>query len=85
MRETIAGLAKPRATWRITRAYGLKPHRVGTFKVSNDPRFAEKLEVIVGLYLNPFDSMIRWIRLRLEASLQFHHHGDIINSVDFVM
>src|ERR1039458_6360243 len=24
-----------------------------TFKVSNDPKFAEKLESIVGLYLNP--------------------------------
>jgi transposase len=31
----------------------LKPHRVHTFKLSNDPRFAEKLEDVVGLYLNP--------------------------------
>ncbi len=31
----------------------LKPHRVETFKISNDPQFAEKLEDIVGLYLNP--------------------------------
>jgi transposase len=38
---------------RIWRASGLKPHRVESFKVSNDPRFAEKLEAIVGLYLNP--------------------------------
>jgi transposase len=38
---------------RIWRAHGLKPHRVHTFKLSNDPRFAEKLEDIVGLYLNP--------------------------------
>src|SRR6266849_1607874 len=38
---------------RIWRAHGLKPHLVETFKVSNDPRFAEKLEAIVGLYLNP--------------------------------
>ncbi|MFO0897966.1 MAG: hypothetical protein U0836_11130 [Pirellulales bacterium] len=30
----------------------MKPHLVKTFKVSNDPRFAEKLDV-VGLYLNP--------------------------------
>jgi transposase len=41
---------------RIWRAHGLKPHRVETFKVSNDPRFAEKLEAIVGLYLNPPES-----------------------------
>jgi transposase len=32
---------------------GLKPHRIKTFKVSNDPRFAEKLVDVVGLYLNP--------------------------------
>jgi transposase len=38
---------------RIWRAHGLKPHRVESFKVSNDPRFAEKLDAIVGLYLNP--------------------------------
>ena len=38
---------------RIWRAYGLKPHLRRTFKLSRDPEFAEKLEDIVGLYLNP--------------------------------
>ncbi|HEV2275096.1 MAG TPA: IS630 family transposase [Acidobacteriaceae bacterium] len=38
---------------RIWRAHGLKPHEVRTFKLSRDPRFQEKLEDIVGLYLNP--------------------------------
>jgi transposase len=38
---------------RIWHAHGLKPHLVRGFKVSNDPQFAEKLEAIVGLYLNP--------------------------------
>ena len=38
---------------RIWRAHGLKPHLGRTFKLSNDPRFAEKLEDVVGLYLNP--------------------------------
>ena len=38
---------------RIWHANGLKPHLVKTFKVSNDPQFAEKLEAVVGLYLNP--------------------------------
>src|SRR3954471_2043589 len=38
---------------RIWRAHGLKPHRARTFKLSNDPQFVEKLEDIVGLYLNP--------------------------------
>jgi transposase len=38
---------------RVWRANGLKPHLVRTFKVSNDPLFVEKLEDVVGLYLNP--------------------------------
>jgi len=38
---------------RIWRAHGLKPHRVDSFKLSNDPHFVDKLEDIVGLYLNP--------------------------------
>lgn len=41
------------AVARIWRAHGLKPHRVKTFKLSNDPHFIEKLEDIVGLYLDP--------------------------------
>ena len=35
------------------RARGLKPHLVRGFKVSRDPKFAEKLEDVVGLYLAP--------------------------------
>jgi transposase/transposase-like protein len=35
------------------RAHGLKPHLVRSFKVSRDPKFAEKLEDIVGLYMSP--------------------------------
>jgi transposase len=38
---------------RIWRAHGLKPHLVRSFKLSNDPEFVEKLQDIVGLYLNP--------------------------------
>ena len=38
---------------RIWKARGLKPHRVKRFKVSRDPKFIEKLEDIVGLYLSP--------------------------------
>src|SRR5882757_10521983 len=34
-------------------AHGLKPHLVRGFKVSRDPRFVEKLEDIVGLYMSP--------------------------------
>jgi transposase len=36
--------------WRET---GLKPHRQGTFKVSKDPAFVEKVADVVGLYLDP--------------------------------
>ena len=38
---------------RVWRANGLKPHKVKTFKLSNDPHFEEKLIDVVGLYLNP--------------------------------
>ena len=40
---------------RVWRAHGLKPHLSRTFKVSNDPRFVEKLTDVVGLYLDPPD------------------------------
>ena len=54
-RHTMAGAAAVSASTvgRIWRAHGIKPHRVKTFKLSNDKRFVEKLEDIVGLYLNP--------------------------------
>jgi hypothetical protein len=38
---------------RIWRAHGPKPHLSRSFKVGNDPQFAEKLADVVGLYLNP--------------------------------
>src|SRR5665213_1791671 len=38
---------------RIWRAFGLKPHLVDSFKLSNDPQFIEKVRDVVGLYLNP--------------------------------
>ena len=41
----------PTTIGRIWEQHGLKPHLSRTFKVSNDPHFAEKLEEIVGLYL----------------------------------
>jgi transposase len=41
------------AVARIWADHNLKPWRVETFKVSNDPRFEEKLVDVVGLYLNP--------------------------------
>ncbi len=38
---------------RIWRSHGLQPHRVRQFKLSNDPKFVEKLQDIVGLYMAP--------------------------------
>ncbi len=38
---------------RVWSARQLKPHRIETFKLSNDPRFEEKLVDVVGLYLDP--------------------------------
>jgi transposase len=38
---------------KLWRDNDLQPHRQGTFKLSKDPRFAEKVADIVGLYLDP--------------------------------
>ena len=38
---------------KIWKAADLQPHRLKTFKISNDPAFAEKVVDIVGLYMNP--------------------------------
>jgi transposase len=46
------------AVSRIWRAFGLKPHRHGTFKLSADPFFVEKVRDVVGLYLAPPDRAI---------------------------
>jgi len=43
---------------RIWSAHGLKPHLVKTFKLSNDKRFVEKVQDVVGLYLDPPDKAI---------------------------
>ena len=48
----VAGVS-PSSVGRVWAAHGLKPHRTKGFKLSNDKRFEEKLEDIVGLYLNP--------------------------------
>jgi len=38
---------------RIWRAFGLKPHRQETFKLSTDPDFVAKVRDVVGLYMAP--------------------------------
>ena len=48
----VMGLS-PSTIGRIWRRHGLKPHLTRTFKLSRDPKFVEKLEDVIGLYLNP--------------------------------
>jgi len=45
----------PSSVQRIWSGNDIKPHRVKTFKLSNDPRFEEKFWDVIGLYLNPPD------------------------------
>lgn len=46
------------AVGRIWQAFALQPHRAGTFKLSRDPLFIEKVRDIVGLYLDPPDKAL---------------------------
>jgi transposase len=46
------GLSKS-TVGRIWKSFGLKPHQVDTFKISNDPQFIDKVRDVVGLYLDP--------------------------------
>lgn len=48
----------PASVQRIWSRLGLKPHLTETFKLSNDPKFTEKLIDVVGLYLNPPDKAV---------------------------
>src|SRR6266436_4988510 len=41
------------AVQRIWRAHGLRPHKSEQFKLSNDPKFVDKLRDVVGLYVDP--------------------------------
>jgi transposase len=47
-----SGLSKS-TIGRVWKAFGLKPHLVDTFKLSNDPQFIDKVREVVGLYLDP--------------------------------
>lgn len=48
----------PSTVHRIWNKHDLKPHLVRTFKLSNDPDFEEKVQDIVGLYLDPPENAI---------------------------
>jgi transposase len=40
---------------RVWQRYDVQPHRVQKFKISNDPKFEDKVRDVVGLYLDPPD------------------------------
>jgi hypothetical protein len=42
-----------RSVERILEARQLSPHRIRGFNLSTDPKFAEKLKDVVGLYVDP--------------------------------
>jgi transposase len=55
---TASAMAKavgisPSSVRRMWKGHGLQPHRVRAFKISNDPKFADKLKEVVGLYVDP--------------------------------
>ena len=52
MMAKTAGISAS-AVRRIWRAHGLRPHKVEQFKLSNDPKFIDKLRDVVGLYVDP--------------------------------
>ena len=60
----------PSSVQAIWKAHELKPHLVATFKLSNDPRFAEKVEDVVGLYVNPPEHAIV-----LSVDEKYKRHG----------
>jgi hypothetical protein len=56
MVTAMAGESQPisaTAVRRIWKTHGLQPHRYRQFKLSNDPKFGDKLLDVVGLYVNP--------------------------------
>ena len=59
-----------RSVQRIWAAHGLQPHRVKTFKLSSDPRFAAKVQDVIGLYVDKHPKLHAW----LERHPRVHFH-----------
>jgi transcriptional regulator with XRE-family HTH domain len=73
-----SGLSKA-TVQKIWSSRGIKPHLVRTFKLSNDPRFEEKLVDVVGLYLDPPErAVVLCVDELCEAS---HNSSDVKSSV----
>ena len=62
-------------TWvsRLWRDNDLQPWRQGTFKISKDPRFEEKVRDVVGLYLEGYQKVPILFNLPRRAS---HRNND---------
>ncbi len=59
MRRLARHLRVPPATaQRVWKRHDIKPHLVRTFKLSKAPHFVEKLEDVIGLYLDPPDKAL---------------------------
>jgi transposase len=67
------GLA-PSTIHRIWKAFGLQPHRTGTFKLSTGPLFVEKVRDIVGLYLKSARASGRMVWRREEPDPSARPH-----------
>ena len=52
MMAKVAGISLT-SVQRIWKTQGLAPHRIKTFKLSNDPKFAAKVRDIVGFFVDP--------------------------------
>jgi transposase len=64
---------------RIWRKFDLKPHLTGTFKLSADPFFVDKVVDVVGLYHHPPDkAVVLYVDELCEAS---HNSSDVKSSV----
>src|SRR5512142_917900 len=73
-----AGLSKS-TIGRIWRKFDLKPHLTGTFKLSTDPLFVDKVVDVVGLYHHPPDrAVVLCVDELCEAS---HNSSDVKSSV----
>ena len=70
---TVCGVSKA-SVQRVWHAHGFKPHLIKTFKLSNDPHFVEKLEDVVGLYLNPPEHALVLVPRRKEPDSGLGSH-----------
>ncbi|MGH4016008.1 MAG: hypothetical protein ACRDSL_19215 [Pseudonocardiaceae bacterium] len=75
-------------TWvsRLWREHGLTPWQQGTFKISKDPHFEDKVRDVVGLYVDPITwtatadeiiDKVRAITSRMEALMRATEIDDV--------